>query len=195
VDDCIGTVIDAVEQNGLAHNTIIVVTSDHGWDMGQKKYLFKNTLWEDSTRIPMLIRAPGISVAGTQTRQPVSLIDLYPTLVDLCDLEGDTRKSSQGTPLDGFSMRPLLEDPQAGEWAGPDGALTMRFAGPKNNGKPLKQHWAYRTERFRYILYNNGNEELYDHHNDPHEWHNLADQPEYAAIKSQLNQGILNFLH
>jgi iduronate 2-sulfatase len=107
--------------NGLADNTIIVVTSDHGWDMGQKKYLFKNTLWEDSTRVPMIIRAPGISVAGTQTRQPVSLIDLYPTLVDLCDLEGDTRKSSQGTPLDGFSMRPLLEDPQAGEWAGPGG--------------------------------------------------------------------------
>ena len=84
VDDCIGTVIDAVEQNGLAHNTIIVVTSDHGLDMGQKKYLFKNTLWEDSTRIPMLIRAPGVSKAGQTSKQPVSLIDLYPTLVDLC---------------------------------------------------------------------------------------------------------------
>jgi iduronate 2-sulfatase len=194
VDDCIGTVIDAVEQNGLAHNTIIVVTSDHGWDMGQKKYLFKNTLWEDSTRIPMLIRAPGISVAGTQTRQPVSLIDLYPTLVDLCDLEGDTRKSSQGTPLDGFSMRPLLEDPQAGEWAGPDGALTMRFAGPKNNYVPAMQHWAYRTERYRYIHYNNGKEELYDHHNDPNEWTNLASKPEYKALKAQYKEAIFSQL-
>lgn len=195
VDACIGTVVDAVERNGLADNTIIVVTSDHGWDMGQKNYLFKNTLWEDSTHVPMIIRAPGISVAGTQTRQPVSLIDLYPTLVDLCDLEGNTRKNSQGAPLDGFSMRPLLEDPQAGKWAGPDGALTMRFAGPRNNGKPLKQHWAYRTERYRYILYNDGNEELYDHHNDPHEWRNLADQPEYSELKSKLHRAIFKILH
>ena len=72
MDDCIGTVIDAVEDNGLADNTIIIVTSDHGWDMGQKGYLFKNTLWEDSARIPMIIRAPGISQAG-QGRNSQSL--------------------------------------------------------------------------------------------------------------------------
>ena len=91
-------------------------------------------------------------------------------------------------------MRPLLEDPQAGEWAGPDGALTMRFAGPKNNGKPLKQHWAYRTERFRYINYNNGKEELYDHHNDPNEWTNLASKPEYKALKAQYKEAIFSQL-
>lgn len=190
VDACIGTVIDAVERNGLAENTIIIVTSDHGWDMGQKNYLFKNTLWEDSTRIPMIIRAPGVSQAGAKTRQPVSLIDLYPTLVDLCNLEGETRKNSQGAPLDGFSMRPLLENPNAGEWDGPEGALTMRFAGPKNNKKPNQQHWAYRTERYRYILYNDGNEELYDHHNDPHEWRNLAENPAYSSLKTEYRQAI-----
>ncbi len=190
VDACIGTVINAVERNGLAENTIIIVTSDHGWDMGQKDYLFKNTLWEDSTRIPMIIRAPGVSQAGAKTRQPVSLIDLYPTLVDLCNLEGETRKNSQGAPLDGFSMRPLLENPNAGEWDGPEGALTMRFAGPKNNKKTNQQHWAYRTERYRYILYNDGNEELYDHHNDPHEWRNLAENPAYSSLKTEYRQAI-----
>ena len=194
VDDCIGTVIDAVEENGLADNTIIIVTSDHGWDMGQKGYLFKNTLWEDSARIPMIIRAPGISQAGQRTQQPVSLIDVYPTLVDLCNLQGDTRKNTQGAPLDGFSMRPLLTDPSSGNWDGPDGALTMRFAGPKNNHIPAKQHWAYRTERFRYIIYNNGKEELYDHANDPHEWNNLAGNPEFDKLKSQYKKAIFDQL-
>lgn len=194
VDDCVGTVIDAVDKNGLAENTIVIVTSDHGWDMGQKGYLFKNTLWEDSTRIPMLIRAPEISQAGGVTTQPVSLIDVYPTLVDLCKLQGDTRKNAQGAPLDGFSMRPLLENPQAAIWNGPDGALTMRFAGPKNNHIPAKQHWAYRTERYRYIIYNNGKEELYDHHSDPHEWTNLASKQEYSALKAQYKQSIFSQL-
>ena len=190
VDACIGTVIDAVDQNGLSENTIIIVTSDHGWDMGQKEYIFKNTLWEDSARIPLLVRAPGISKNGSSSNQPVSLIDLYPTLVDLCDLTGDTRKNSQGAPLDGYSLRPLLSNPQAGQWEGPKGALTMRFAGPKNDKVPAMQHWAYRTERYRYIIYNDGNEELYDHHNDPHEWYNLALQPKYTALKAEYKQAI-----
>jgi len=194
VDECIGTVIDAVNESGLADNTIIIVTSDHGWDMGQKGYIFKNTLWEDSTRIPMIIRAPGVSQAGQITQQPVSLIDLYPTLADLCNLQGDTRKNNQGAPLDGFSMRPLLANPQAGNWDGPDGALTMRFAGPQNNNVPAKQHWAYRTERYRYIVYNDGNEELYDHSNDPHELRNLADNPEYASLKAQYKKAIFDQL-
>jgi arylsulfatase A-like enzyme len=190
VDACIGTVVDAVDQNGLSENTIIIVTSDHGWDMGQKGYIFKNTLWEDSTRIPLLVRAPGVSKNGYSSNQPVSLIDLYPTLVDLCDLKGDTRKNSQGAPLDGYSMRPLLSNPQAGQWEGPKGALTMRFAGPNNDKVPAMQHWAYRTERYRYIIYNDGNEELYDHHNDPNEWFNLALQPKYTALKAEYKQAI-----
>ena len=194
VDVCIGTVVEAVESSALAENTIIIITSDHGWDMGQKNYLFKNTLWEDSTRIPMIIRAPGISQDGAKAKQPVSLIDLYPTLVDLCSLKGDTRKNSQGALLDGFSMRPLLKDPINGKWDGPDGALTMRFAGPKNSGKPTNQHWAYRTERYRYIIYNDGNEELYDHHSDPHEWHNLAAKKEYTTLKHQYRQSIFKHL-
>lgn len=194
VDDCIGTVMDAVDQNGLSDNTIIIVTSDHGWDMGQKGYLFKNTLWEDSTRIPMIIRAPGVGQPGRQCKEPVSLIDLYPTLIDLCGLVGETRKNNKGAELDGFSMRPLLANSTADNWQGPEGALTMRFAGPANDKVPALQHWAYRTERYRYILYNDGNEELYDHQNDPHEWKNLALEVPFQSLKRKFKNAILKQL-
>ena len=99
VDECIGQVIDAVEDNGLSENTIIIVTSDHGWDMGQKDFLFKHSPWEGSTRIPLIIHAPRVAKAGAEVKQPVSLIDLYPTLIDLCGIKGDNRKNEKGVPL------------------------------------------------------------------------------------------------
>lgn len=86
VDGCIGTVVDAIDQSGLRERTIVVLVSDHGYNLGKKDYLFKNSLWEESTRIPIVIRAPGIGRPGARVEQPVSLIDIYPTLVDLCAL-------------------------------------------------------------------------------------------------------------
>ena len=194
VDDCIGQVIEAVDNSPLRENTIIVVTSDHGWSMGQKDWLFKNAPWEESTRIPLIIRAPGITTKGGVAEHPVSLIDIYPTLVDLCGLESDTRKNDQGAPLDGHSMRPFLENPKADSWDGPEGALSMVFANEaattplsqENRTNPAKQHFSLRTKDWRYILYNNGMEELYDHDADPQEWKNLADHPDYAAVKQRL---------
>lgn len=186
VDECIGEVVEAVDNSPLRDNTIIVVTSDHGWTMGQKDYLFKNSLWEESTRVPLVIRAPGVTVPGGIVEHPVALIDLYPTLADLCNLTGDNRKNEKGHPLDGYSLRPFLENPATTEWDGPPGALTMVYAGPESKNDPAKQHWSVRTRRWRYILYNNGAEELYDHDNDPHEWTNLADDPAYASQKAEL---------
>ena len=194
VDEDIGRVINAVNNSPFKDNTIIVLTSDHGWSMGQKDYKFKHSPWEESTRIPMIIRAPGISKAGTVAEHPVSLVDIYPTLADLCGLEGDTRKNAKGIPLDGHSMRPFLENPQSLEWTGPNGALSCIFAYQSDlvqNKKadswdPANQHWTYRTKRWRYIRYNTNQEELYDHDNDPYEWTNLASNPEYAEVKSQL---------
>ncbi|MBF0199233.1 MAG: sulfatase, partial [Planctomycetes bacterium] len=84
VDDCIGQVIKALDSTGLKNNTIVVLTSDHGFNLGEKDFLFKNSLWEESTRVPLVIRAPGISKAGAVAKHPVSLIDIYPTLKDLC---------------------------------------------------------------------------------------------------------------
>jgi len=193
VDECIGQVVNAVDNSPFKDNTIIIVTSDHGWQMGQKEYLFKNSPWEESCRVPLIIRAPGISKPGGVVEHPVSLIDLYPTLVDLCGLQGDTRKNQYGAPLDGHSLRPFLEDPINGQWDGPAGALSMIWVGDskrkfsKAERQRLEtQHWSYRTRRWRYIRYNDGAEELYDHESDPHEWTNLAARPEYAEIKRRL---------
>ncbi len=197
VDDCIGQVVDAIDNSPLKNNTIIVLVSDHGWNMGQKDYLFKNSLWEESTRIPFVVRAPGVAKPGGVAEHPVSLIDLYPTLADLCGLEGDTRKNGKGAPLDGYSVRPFLENPKSEKWKGPDGALSMVFAtkefskpplGEEELKDPARQHWSIRTKHWRYIRYNNGMEELYDHENDPHEWTNLASNPEFRQQKEKLKR-------
>ncbi|MBK1875858.1 sulfatase [Pelagicoccus mobilis] len=195
VDECIGQVVDAIDNSPLRDNTIIVVTSDHGWQMGQKDYIFKNSPWEESCRIPFVVRAPGVAKAGGVAEHPISLIDLYPTLVDLCGLPRDTRKNDKGAPLDGHSVRPFLENPKSTTWEGPKGALSMIYVGDSRKSYSAKekrqlknQHWSYRTERWRYIRYNDGAEELYDHDSDPKEWSNLADSPEHRPIKRQLKK-------
>jgi arylsulfatase A-like enzyme len=196
VDECVGRVIDAVDNSMLKENTIIIVTSDHGWNMGEKDYLFKNALWEESTRVPLIIRAPGITEHGGIAEQPVSLIDLYPTLINLCGLKGDTRKNEKGAPLDGYSLRPFLDNPKNGIWGGPAAALTMVHADedavnklePNQYSDPNYQHWSVRTKRWRYILYNNGSEELYDHDTDPYEWINLSDNNNLGKIKKDLKE-------
>jgi len=191
VDECIGRVVDAVDKSPQKDNTIIVLTSDHGWNMGEKDYLFKNSLWEESTRVPLVVRAPGVAADGGVAGHPVSLIDIYPTLVDLCGLKGDTRKNNRGAKLDGHSMRPFLKDPKSGVWDGPSAALTMIFAGPRTKKDPGKQHWSVRTKRWRYILYNNGSEELYDHDADPYEWKNLASESNLGKVKADLKAQLL----
>ena len=202
VDDQVGVVLDSLEQNGLADNTIVVLTSDHGFNMGEKDYLFKNSPWEESTRVPLVIRAPGISQSGQLAEHPVSLIDIYPTLKDLCGLEGDTRKNDQGHALSGHSVRPFLADPKSNDWTGPEGAVSMIFVGrnpkpdlpDKEVWDPAKQHWSYRTQRWRYVWYNNGMVELYDHQSDPYEWTNLADDPAHADTRAELHQKLEDHL-
>ena len=120
VDELIGRILKVVDETGLSENTIIIVTSDHGWGMGEKDYLYKNSLWQESTRVPLLIRAPGVSQPGAVVEHPVSLIDLYPTLIELCGLTGETMKNEKGHALDGYSLGPLLSNPHTDEWSGPD---------------------------------------------------------------------------
>ena len=148
----------------------------------EKKITCLKTLHgNESTRVPLLVRAPKVTRAGQIAQQPVSLIDIYPTLVDLCQLKGDTRKNEKGLPLDGHSFQPFLKDPQRGTWAGTDSALSIIF--PEKNGRPQwhvhNQNYSLRTIDFRYIKYNNGKEELYDHRKDQGEHTNLAEHPEY----------------
>ena len=160
VDDNIGQVVNAIDNSKFKDNTIIVLVSDHGWTMGEKDHIYKNSLWEESTRIPMTIRVPGITKPKSKVDHPVSLIDIYPTCIDYGKLE-------PSHDLDGFSLRPFLENPELAEWSGPDFSLAAcgsRLSSELNQPAPASnQHFSIRTERYRYIRCRNGEEELYDH--------------------------------
>ena len=192
IDELVGLILDAVDQSPLKDNTIIVFTSDHGWGTGPKDYVYKNSLWEESTRVPFIIRAPGVAQKGADVALPTSLVDLYPTLIELCDLSGDTRRNEQGAEIDGTSLVPLMIDPTLRDWGGPKGALTAIHKWKDMD--PMMQNYSLKTKDWRYIRYYTGDEELYDHRSDLLEWDNLAGNPEYAArlasFRKQLDQRI-----
>ncbi|APZ90737.1 sulfatase-like hydrolase/transferase [Fuerstiella marisgermanici] len=165
IDDCVGQVLDKLDKSPYADNTIVVLCSDHGWHLGEKHHWRKWMPWEESTRSLLIVRTPNAPGNGSVCKRTVGLIDIYPTLADLCEL-----KPPNG--LQGLSFRQLLENPND-EWERP--ALTSTKAG----------NHTVRSERWRYIRYVDGSEELYDHDKDPNEWHNLADDPSMTAIKTQ----------
>ena len=193
VDDLVGEVLKAVDSSPLKENTIIVFTSDHGWGMGEKDYLYKNSLWQESTRVPLIIRAPGVTEAGGACPLPVSLVDLYPTLLDLCGLPADTRISAKGRPLDGHSLKPLLKDPREGSWDGPEAALTALYKWA-DYYDPAGQSYSQRYRDWRYVRYANGKEELYHTAKDPHEWHNLVGNPEQAGRLQRYREALLEII-
>lgn len=166
VDHQVGRVLDALDASPHAKNTIIVLWSDHGWALGEKQRWAKRGLWERETRVPLIITGPDIQ-GGRTCGQPVGLIDLYPTLADLCGL-------SKPSHLEGRSLVPQLENVDAER----PPVITTFF---ENNH-------AVRSRRWRYIRYSTGDEELYDHNSDPHEWHNLAGQSEHVDVINELSQ-------
>ena len=173
VDDNIGQVVNAIDNSKFKDNTIIVFVSDHGWTMGEKNHVYKNSLWEESTRVPLTIRAPGLTKPNSKVNHPVSLIDVYPTLLELAGLDNNTVKNSKGKSLDGFSLKPFLEDPNTNNWEGPNGALSVVYSSYKNENIPSNHHYSLRTKDWRYIIYDSGKEELYHNAVDPKEWNNL----------------------
>ena len=173
VDDNIGQVMKVIDNSKLKDNTIVILVSDHGWTMGEKDHVYKNSLWEESTRIPMTIRAPGVSKPNSKVEHPVSLIDIYPTLLDLAGLDNKTVKNEKGKPLDGHSLKPFLENPNTEEWNGPKGALSVVYSSDRNKNNTANHHYSLRTKDWRYIIYDSGNEELYNNSSDPKEWNNL----------------------
>ena len=168
-DAMIGRLLDGLEKSGHAKNTIIVFWSDNGWHLGEKEHWHKSTLWQRSTHVPLIIAGPGTRQPGQPRNQAVSLLDIYPTLVDLCGLP--KRKE-----LEGLSLRPLLENPAAQR---PPAVIDF-----------MQGNHAVRTDRWRYIRYSDGTEELYDESVDLQDWKNLAADPKYAALKTELAQWI-----
>ncbi|QGJ70444.1 Choline-sulfatase [Planctomycetales bacterium 10988] len=165
MDSQVGRVLDALDRNGLKDNTIVVLWSDHGWHIGEKLITGKNTLWDRSTNVPLVFAGPGIS-EGAVCGQPAELLDIYPTLLKL-----------SGVPkvkgLEGHSLVPQLKDAdKKRKWP----AITTHNQG--NHG--------IRTEKWRYIHYADGTEELYNMLEDPNEWENLASDPQYATVIKKL---------
>jgi arylsulfatase A-like enzyme len=191
-DEQLGKVLDALEKSPHANNTIIVFTSDHGFHMGEKNYNFKLTNWEVSTRVPFIVAAPGIARKGAKCHHPVSLLDIYPSLIDLCNLPENPNAGANNQPLDGHSIKPFLLDPANGKWQGPPVVLTAIYSQDETNGQVY--HYSVRSKDFRYTLYSNDAEELYDHRNDPHEWHNLAKDENYNHVKVELRRRLLGLL-
>ncbi len=193
VDEQFGLVLEALNNSKFKDNTIVVLISDHGWQMGQKRYLFKNSPWSNSTRIPFIIKVPGME-PGNIIEHPVSLIDIYPTLTDVCSLTGDNKKNISGLPLGGFSLNPFIKNLNKASWEGSDGALTA-IATDVVDYDLAKQTFSYRTKKYRFIMYPNGQEELYDINKDPYEWVNLAKKRKYLELKKKLKNKVLEMIN
>ncbi len=168
VDRQIGSFLDALKHNPRGRETIVMLVSDHGWHLGEKKHWCKGAIWEQTTRIPFIVVGTGIE-PGSVCQQPVALIDVYPSLVDLAGF--DIPEYLQGT-----SIKPQLRGSKA------ERPPVISSYGEGNT--------AIRTSRWRYIRYEDGSEELYDHRLDPDEWTNLAGDPQHTTTKERLAEMI-----
>ena len=175
VDAQVGRLVATLDASPHAKNTWVVIWSDHGWHLGEKQHWGKWTGWQRSTRVPLMILPPrGAATAPFATDavcdNPVSLIDLYPTLLDLCGLP-------EGRKLAGQSLRPLLENPTA---------KSKRLVVTTFD----KGNHALSGIRWRYIRYKDGSEELYNRKNDPHEWTNLAAEAKNAPVRKRFAKAL-----
>lgn len=164
MDSQVGRVLEALEKTGRVDDTVVVVWSDHGWHLGEKGITGKNSLWERSTRVPLIFAGPGIS-RQARCEQPAELLDLFPSLVELCGLPAVAG-------LEGHSLAPQLRDARTER---PWPAITTHNA----------DNHAVRSVQWRYIRYADGSEELYDLKADPNEWTNLANDARYDAVKRE----------
>lgn len=167
VDSQVGRVLQALHRNGLSENTVVVLWSDHGYHLGEKEITGKNTLWDRSARVPLIFAGPGIAQAGKSDRT-VELLDIYPTLSELCGLPIPQQ-------VEGLSLLPQLKNANA-----PRRRPAITTDNHDNHG--------IRTERYRFIQYADGSEELYDMRMDPSEFTNLANDNTYAATKRSLKK-------
>ena len=168
-DEQLGRVLDALDNGPYAENTIVVLFSDHGYHLGEKQRWSKFSLWERTTHVPLIMSVPD-GIKG-RTGKPVELLSIYPTLIDLCGLPVNSK-------FEGVSLEPLLEDPNS-EWE----HVALSTLGQNNH--------AVRDDRWRYIRYADGSEELYDHQTDPNEWTNLASEsptPSHAEVIARLRK-------
>jgi arylsulfatase A-like enzyme len=183
-DAQLGRLLDGLENSDYKDNTIVVLWSDHGMHMGEKENWEKFTLWEEATRVPLLLKAPGVTKAGSRTIQPVSLLDIYPTLVELAGFEVPEH-------CDGVSLVPLVENPEAKRDHSALTSFKFNRAAAIYRDNPIVGHSLTGTN-FRYIYYQNkGLEELYDHQKDPNEYVNVAYQKQYSDVIARFRNELI----
>lgn len=172
VDAQMGRVLNALEKSPHKNNTIVVFLTDHGFHLGEKHHWQKATLWEEASHSLLTIRAPGVTESGGVCERFVSLLDVYPTLAELCGLKPPA-------DLDGRSLAPLLKNPLA-KWK------STAITGLTSKSGPWKPYISIRNELGRYIRYDAGQEEFYDAKEDPREWTNRIDDPAFAAAVKKM---------
>ena len=172
VDDQVGRLLGELDRGKYGDNTMIVLWTDHGWHLGEKQHWGKWTPWQRSTRVPLIVVPPKnrASQFGSNAicNSPVSLIDLYPTLMEMCEI-------TTSQQLDGSSLVPLLRNPEKRT-----DRHAVTFVGPDNV--------SINTGKWRYIQYAQDEEELYDQQADPHEWKNLAGDKQYDPVLRKLRK-------
>lgn len=180
MDHCLGKVIDALDESEIANNTWIVVLSDHGWHLGEKEHVAKQTLWERSTHVPLILVPPKRmqdTSRGVRCHRPTELLDVYPTLLAACGLEPEPSDKH----LEGISLLPWVKKPETPRNRP---ALTTLYCG----------NHSLCDERYRYTRYADASQELYDRQADPHEFDNLISQvdqrPELRAVIERLSKWI-----
>ena len=173
MDDQVGKVVDALDNSAIADNTSVVLWSDHGYHLGDKDFWHKFTLWDNAAKAPLIIRDPDLKAPGKVIDDVVELADIFPTVLDLTDV------SAAGLELDGKSLVPKINGTEAP--GGENKAYTWMYGSV-----------SLRTDEYRYTIYEDGSEELYDVVNDPELIVNLADDSALTTVKNDLNSSILS---
>ena len=180
MDAQVGRLLDALDRLNLTDNTIVVFWSDHGYLLSEHASWMKNSLFEESARVPLIIAAPRAKAKGRASGRTVELLDIYPTLAELCGVRAPGQ-------LEGQSLRALLDNPQA-RW---DKAAYTQVGRGMQAGQPAQfMGRSVRTERWRYTEWDEGKQgtELYDHDKDPREYRNLASDPLHSKTVDEMKR-------
>ncbi|MEM9368250.1 MAG: sulfatase [Planctomycetota bacterium] len=172
VDAQVGKVLDALEKSDHASDTIVVLWSDHGYHIGEKNRFAKQALWDRANKVPLIVATPNANSAGKTTDAAVGLIDLYPTLLELCGLPANP--TNEGRSLVELIRNPVMQWPHT----------VITSYGPGNH--------AIQSQTHRFYQYADGSRELYDHQMDPNEWHNLAGKAHFQSLMDKLAADVPN---
>ena len=187
LDKCVGDIVRTLEETGLADNTILVFTSDHGETLGSHGFrpTFKQVPWDESARVPFLLRYPGgLGREGRVVKTPIGTVDILPTLLGLANVP--VPKS-----VEGDSLAPLIRSKRCDD----DRAALYMLPAPFSGAQNEPAYRAIRTNRYTYIRTLKGPAMLFDDDQDPYQMKNLIDQPDSSALQKNMDDRLQALLH